>query len=209
MKKFLILLLLSVILMGLTGCSKDPLLGSWTGEMVMDLSDELAGLSDLGLSSETEVIDRLPVSVTFVFNSDGTYTVSLDTAKFKGAFDEWVNGLKTVVVDAMYAQMEATAGMDRDSVNVLFQGEYGMTLEEYFISEFDSVFDSNYEELLDGLIADSAQEPQKYTAADSKIMFEDEEEDFSFVYSIEGDTMTVTECDLDNLILPFTLIKGK
>lgn len=209
MKKFLILLLIPVILLGLTGCSKDPLIGSWTGEIVMDLSDEMEVLSSLGVPSETELKDRLPVSVTFVFNSDGTYTASLDTAKFKDEFDEWVNGLKTAAVDVMRGQLEGTLGMDEDSINALFQGEYGMTLEEYFISEFDAAFNSGYEELLDELIADSAQKPQKYTAADSKIVFEDEKEDFSFVYSIEGDTMTVTECDLDNSIVPFTLTKSK
>lgn len=207
MKKLLIFLLLPVMLLGLTGCSKDPLLGSWTGEMVMDLSDEIAELSDLGISSEMEVDDSIPIPVTFVFNGDGTYTVSVDTARVRDALDEWVNNLKTALVDAMYAEMEAS-GMDRDSVDALFLSEDGMTLEDYLISEFDSSFDGSFDDF-DELIADSDQGPQKYTAGDGKIMFEDEEEDFYFVYSIEGDTMTVTECELDGLILPFTLTKGK
>lgn len=210
MKKTIALALMVVmVLFCLTGCQEDPakqLYGSWSGEISMDLSEDISTLAELGIDM-SDVETTLPMAVTFTFNKDGTYSMTPDREKVEAALNNMMTSMLDKVVEALYIQFEAQ-GVTKEQVDALMQEQYNTDLAGFAQQslgeavDYDDIFsDSDSEghfEVKDGVL---------YTWG------EDETDREGMTYTLSGDSLTFESSDnaetTGQLVFPFTLTKVK
>ncbi len=146
MKKLLCLLLTAVMLCTvLVGCGPtdaDKLVGTWEGDidmtapmntyMASQLPELLAGFG-LEIDASTEIFSSLSFSCRYVFDKDGTGSLSLamDEASKATFAAEMIAWAEKLVVDVLRTQLEATLveqGLDIDIDTYLAAN--GMTMDD-------------------------------------------------------------------------------
>lgn len=167
MKRILALLLVLAMAVAFSGCGKDPLIGTWVGEI--DLSGKMVeGLDEAfegqGAPSAAGYITALTLTLKVEFKDDGTYARSYDLSKDKDAF---VSGCSSFMRDVI----KAIAGKELDDATIASM--LGMSLEDYAVTVLDAMTESMTDE--EGTYEN-----------DGKNILWDKETD---PYTIDGDTM--------------------
>lgn len=210
MKKTIALALtVMMVLFCLAGCKEDPakqLYGSWSGEISMDLSQDMSALGELGVDM-SDVETTLPMAVTFTFNQDGTYSMSLDREKVEAAMNNFMTSMLDKVVEALYIQFEAQ-GVTKEQVDALMQEQYNTDLAGFAQQSLGEAID------YDAVFSEA--DGEGHFAVEDGVLYtweEDETDREGMTYTLNGDNLTFESSDdaetAEQLVFPFTLTKVK
>lgn len=157
------------------------IIGTWNG--TMDMTEAMkAGIGE-GSDAMVENLEFL-VDVTFTFNNDGTYTMSMDREMLKKVYSDL---MKASLTASLEASLEGT-GMTVDD----YLAQTGVTLDELMTQYFD------IDELVD---AAETEETGIYKFEDGKLYTAAEGE--------EIDESTYTVCELAASTLKMTEAVGE
>lgn len=186
MKKRICVLLSALLLAAmLCACGAAPekaVAGEWN--WTIDLSDYMAAqmgeIEGLDMSSDT----KMELFCKLTLNEDKTYRMTVDRDATADSFAAYLEGLKTTMVDAVYA-MAGGDGLNRETIGSLFKQSTGMTVEEYVDAAFAQI---NLESALDELA--TQHENGTFKVKEDKIYFPADSEDY-FVFTLGENTLTL------------------
>lgn len=189
-KRIFCLLLTLVMVFSFAGCgseeqtepdshedSGEAILGDWYFEI--ELTEQITGTSKVTLE---------PVPVCFSFRNGGTLLLYMDEDTKESTAQEFDRQVLEILDDAIYSEREQ-AGHSREEIDELFAKTYGMSVEKY---KRDFLADSDIRGRLDAL-AD-----EYLYHADEKLLTID---GIPMQYTIDGDTLTITDCSDPNFWL--------
>lgn len=157
------------------------LFGSWSGSVSLTAED-------LGIEPDENNADlTIACEVTITFYNDGT----LDEEIFYD-YDSYVAMMRDYTIQVTYESYELM-GYDRDAADQLMQQELGMTVEEYvdlLFSELTAEDLTYVEELL-----------YYVEGTDIQMGYEWEWDFYPSAYTLEGDTLTIQDELLGEMIL--------
>lgn len=107
-----------------TTAAASNLFGSWELEIALP-----GDTMDMG-----ELVDEVPVIITFHFGNAGDLMMNMRFADL----DAFLDNLITVTTEQTYLEMEAD-GMSREEVDASIEAETGMTTEEYVASLYTAI----------------------------------------------------------------------
>lgn len=217
LKKIAAILLAFVLLLSLTACGKkNPLSGTWEGEL--DMSQDLIGPVDTAMSAMSAVLPgvELPKLEDFVseftvpyricFNEDGTYLSQVDQEQFQSCIDQ----LKAGIVDyyrelfaSLLIGVVADMGLDQEISSVEELEEFmEVSLDEAISEVMGMDMETFVDSLIDGALEGSGYEDQmssmgKYEIKDDKLFMSQGSDGQIFpelydLYSLDGNVLTIT-----------------
>lgn len=106
--------------------------------MIPDIAGEWTSIVDMGdLLSQSIGIGKigfpLPITLVFKFNSDGTCVLSLDTTSSVISFENYIDSIFEIVCEKEFSGL----GLSMDELDQLVRAEYGMSIKEYYLQQFD------------------------------------------------------------------------
>ena len=195
--KLTVALLTLVMAFSLCACGgkslEKDIVGTW--KIDYDMGEQMS--AELG-SDFADFESSLEITLKFDFNEDGEYKMYADDS-FEDNFKAWLEDVCAYSVDMMYDMYEEM-GMSKEDVDTLFEDEYDMSLEEYFMSAMEAEMD--IEAMMEEMVTEG-----EYKVEGDKLFLTDEDGDFDEdayeICTIEGDTMTLETPDGDETeILP-------
>ena len=162
-----------------TAASKE-VFGTWSGTMLFD------GEAEMGISVEGENLDFNAI-FTYTFYNDGTVNAVCQMEE-EGFF----RVLKIITIEELYISLEAE-NLTREEADTLFFSVYGMTIEEYVDAALAGMSIEDFSSTLEGV----------YYVSDSHIYMGDSWSELTedYIYTLEGDTMVMTDTYGDTLTL--------
>lgn len=217
LKKTTAILLAIVLLLSLTACGKkNPLVGTWEGEL--DMSQDLIGpvdtimgalssaLPGVELPKFEDFVSEFTVPYSLCFNEDGTYLLQMDQEQFQSRIDQ----LKAEVVDyyrelfaSILISTVAEMGVDQEISSVEELEEFmGISLDEAISESMGMDMESYVDSLLDGALegsdyADQMSSEGKYEQKDGKLFMSTGADGQIFpelydLYTLDGDVLTIS-----------------
>lgn len=185
------------------GCSKISLEGKWVS--TMDLSDELNKYCDMTNDPDYgEFYDvfneQLSVDVIYTFDSDNSYTVSVDEDKLKADLDAFTEKFLNYMVEGMYKYAESE-GISRAEFDELYEDANGVSILEDARSEADTELADLYNEIIDIYTESETQntiikKDRFYVTDDNGIKTGYE------AFTLEGDVLTISGAyDMDDNLI--------
>lgn len=195
MKKTIAMALsLVMVLLIMAGCGileQAKLVGTWNAEV--DLSEAISQeiLGEVGDLGEYFAVTDFKVNYIMVLNSDSTYTITLDEASVKAAFDALMEDLMDGMVEFLESEIE-NSGLNMTVEEMLAaSGSSLEALEEEMISSIEE------QGLVENLIEDSSAEG-RFKAKDGKLYMSagleyNVDENVYDTYVLDGDKLTLVE----------------
>ena len=182
--KLVTLLLVLAMTLSLCACgnSAEKLYGTWGLDIDFDqLLSEQLGDDFADFSCE------FPVTITFTFNEDKSFLMSVDKDSFSASLDKWFDAFITYSVEKTYAAFEEQ-GMDKATADEQVQAQFGCTMEEYLRKTMEESMNA------DTLSAEMAKEG-KFEVTGNKLFIAESSEDIKSVagnpFEIAGDVLTI------------------
>lgn len=199
MKKILALVLAAVMMLTLCACS-DPaekLYGTW--EMVSYVGEDttVTTLENFDFYPEEIALLEDPNFgiITFVeFREDGTYRFSYNLEKTK----EHIHGFYVDFIGTLYENRALLVESYGDEIVTMSEAEFNQFYAELFgMTDYESLITAFVDETLDYDVLSGDYERGTYSVVLDKIMctIEGETEAESMAYELEGDVLTLTYVD--------------
>lgn len=191
-KAFGLILVVLALLLSLSACGKsdnEALVGTWKAEIDASglIGDQLVslGLEDLKLES------RCVITLVMEFTAEQRYTTHVDTTATLASLSAYIQELIPAVTEQLYLSAE-TSGLDRSTFDSAFIERYDCTLEEYLQQQFDA---QDIGEVMNAGVTEGkyrVQNGKLYTVEDDQSDFDEQE---YVLYTLEGNTLTITAID--------------
>ena len=154
--------------------------GTWTGTMLFD------GEAELGISVEGEDLTFNAI-FTYTFYNDGTVTAQCAMEE-----ESFFRVLRAVTIEEMYVVFEME-DVTREEADILFFSAYGVTVEEYVDMALEEMSIEDFTEVMEGV----------YYVSGGCIYMGDGWQELTeeYTYTLEGDTMVMTDSYGDTLTL--------
>lgn len=186
----LVLTVIMAVLM-LAGCSGEQakLVGTWKAEANLAEGVEQAMLGELGEDAAYFSIENFTVNFVLVFNSDGTYSMTVEEDSVQTAFDALMTDMEAGMVKMLEDQI-AQMGLEMSVEDMLAAS--GMTLESMMDDLRQSLED---EGIIEEMIEESTDEG-RFKAKDGKLYMSagleyGVDENVYDTYTLDGDILTL------------------
>lgn len=201
MKKICALSLVLVLILSLfAGCGKNPLIGKWEGKA--DITEAVVTAMKNELGDELD-FDPDPIYVygTLTLNEDGTYSFEFDEDKTTESMVNMIDGMKTVLKEAVYQAFEAE-GISREDADAAIEANAGMSMDDYLETNMDGLKDE-----IDLDLAEN-NEVGTFESKDTSLTLHPEDgSDETMTFKLDGSKLTLT-FDVDQLDLDDDIFDG-